>query len=88
MIIWNEIKVIFWLICDDAASHTSLKRLNSSDIDEVPCMVSEIIVFASVLELPGFPTRNKGILNSMHTTNINAFSFKALLRAMLFPSFI
>ena len=46
------------------------------------------MAFASDLELPGFPTRNSGILRSMHTAIINTFSLRAALRAMFSPNTI
>jgi len=43
---------------------------------------------AKDLELPGLPTKNNGILNSIHTTIINTFSLSAALLAILGPNFI
>jgi hypothetical protein len=40
-------------------------------------MASATIVLANDLELPGLPTRNIGILSSIHTIIMNTFSFKA-----------
>ena len=65
---------------------TCLKVLNSSDLAASPCILSATTVFARDLELPGLPTTNSGILSSMHTTIMNTFSLKAVLRAMLGPS--
>jgi len=36
---------------------------------------------AKDLELPGLPTRNNGIFNSMQTIIMNTFSLKAALQA-------
>ena len=65
---------------------TCLKVLKSSDFAASPCMLWATTVFAKDLELPGFPTTNNGILSSIHTTIMNTFSLKAVLRAILGPS--
>jgi len=58
--------------------------LKSGYLALFPCMASDTMVFASDLELPGFPTRKRGILSSMQTTIMNTFSFKAVFLAMFF----
>ena len=66
---------------------TCLNVLKRSDLEASPSMLSVTTVLASDLELPGLPTTNNGILSSIHTTIMNTFSLKAVLRAMLSPSF-
>ena len=56
--------------------------------ESLPIIESATIDFASDLELPGLPTRNKGILNSIHMAIINTFSLRAAFLAILGPSFI
>ena len=70
-------------------NHTStcLNVLKRADLEASPSMLSVTTVLASDLELPGLPTTNNGILSSIHTTIMNTFSLKAVLRAMLSPSF-
>ena len=66
---------------------TCLRFLNNADdLADSPCIASATIVFANDLELPGFPTRNRGMRSSIHTTIMKTFSFKAALRAMLSSS--
>ena len=65
---------------------TCLKVLNRSDFDASPSILSATTVLAKDLELPGLPTTNSGILSSMHTTIMNTFSLKAVLRAMFWPN--
>lgn len=68
--------------------NTCFKDLMSGLLDAGPAIEFCTIVFASDLELPGFPTRNSGIRSSIHTTIIKTFSRKAVFLAMLAPIFI
>ena len=61
---------------------TFLNSLSLSLVDSSPCIEFETIDFARDFELPGFPTRKRGIRSSMHITIINTFSLRAALRAM------
>lgn len=61
---------------------TCLKFRNICETDDVPCMISATMVFARDLELPGFPTKKRGIRSSMETTIMNTFSLRALFFAM------
>lgn len=61
---------------------TCLKFRNSGETDEFPCIISATMVFASDFELPGLPTRNRGIRSSIETTIMNTFSLRALFFAM------
>ena len=67
---------------------TSLNDLNSEFFEDFPFIELAMIDFASDFELPGLPTRNKGIRKSIHTAIINTFSFSAEFLAMFFPSSI
>lgn len=61
---------------------TCLKFRNICETDDVPCMISATMVFARDLELPGFPTKKRGIRSSMEITIMNTFSLRALFFAM------
>lgn len=61
---------------------TCLKFRNICETDDVPCMISATMVFARDLELPGFPTKKRGIRSSMETTIMNTFSLRALFFAI------
>ena len=67
---------------------TSLNSLSSCVSEVLPDMESATIDLASDFELPGLPTRNNGILNSIQITIINTFSLKAAFLAMFSPSFM
>ena len=67
---------------------TCLKDLRRSFWEACPLMESATMALASDLELPGFPTRNRGILRSTHTAIMNTFSLRAALRAMFSPNTI
>ena len=56
--------------------------------DDLPSIEAATMDLASDLELPGLPTRNKGILNSIHIAIINTFSLSAAFLAILGPSFM
>ena len=68
--------------------HTSFSFRNNSISELGPFIEFIIIDFAKDLELPGFPTRNSGILRLVHTTIINTFSRRAEFLAMFFPNFM
>jgi len=77
----------FWILhIEKLILYTCLKVLKRSDLEASPSMLSATTVLARDLELPGLPTTNSGILSSIHTTIINTFSLKAVLRAMLRPN--
>lgn len=61
---------------------TCLKFRNICETDDVPCMISATMVFARDLELPGFPTKKRGIRSSMEITIMNTFSLRALFFAI------
>ena len=67
---------------------TSLKSFNSSDSDVLPSIELATIDLARDFELPGFPTRNNGIRNSMQITIMNTFSRRAAFFAMFDPNFM
>ncbi len=69
-------------------SYTSLNFLSSCVSEVLPDMESATIDLASDFELPGLPTRNNGILNSIQITIMNTFSLKAAFLAMFSPSFM
>lgn len=56
--------------------------LNRSFLEQVPLKDLVTKFIAKDLELPGFPTMNKGILLMMQTIIAKIFSFKRLLRPM------
>lgn len=64
---------------------TCLKFLQTCELAAFPFMALATMVLARDLELPGFPTRNRGILSSIQTTIIKTFSLKALFLAMFVP---
>ena len=66
-------------------SFTCLNPFNRSDLEACPCMQLATIDLARDLELPGFPTRKRGIRSSMHTVIIKIFSLRAAFRAMFGP---
>ncbi|KAG7230634.1 hypothetical protein INR49_025351 [Caranx melampygus] len=55
------------------------------ECDAGPCIASATRVLDSDLELPGFPTMNKGILSSTQITIMKKFSFNASFRAIVLP---
>ena len=67
---------------------TSLKSFNNAFWERFPHIESAMIDFASDLELPGFPTRKRGILSSMHTAIMNIFSRRAAFLAIFIPIFM
>ena len=70
-------------------NHTCLNSFIKFVSDAVlPNMESDTIDLASDLELPGLPTKKRGILNSIHIAIIKTFSLRAAFLAMLGPSFI
>lgn len=69
-----------WLTC--------FKHFSKSLVDDCPRIELATMVLAKDLELPGFPTRNNGILSSMHTVIMKTFSRRAAFFAMLGPKTI
>ena len=67
---------------------TSFNSFSSGLSEDLPNIESATIDFARDFELPGFPTRNSGILSSIQTAIMNTFSLRAAFLAMLGPSFI
>ena len=63
----------------------SFKRLL---LEACPCIDEATIAFASDFELPGFPTRKRGILSSMQIAIMKMFSRRAAFLAMFGPSCI
>ena len=61
---------------------TSLKFLNKGELDELPCMLSWMMVLANDFELPGLPTMKSGIRSSIQITIIKIFSQRASFFAM------
>ena len=69
-------------------SITSLACLNplkSSELDAVPCMEDCTMDLARDLELPGLPTRKRGIRFSMQIAIMKTFSRRAAFLAMFGP---
>ena len=66
--------------------YTSLNDLRSSVLDDFPFNELETIDFARDFELPGFPTKKRGILRSMQIAIMKTFSLRAVFRAMFFPN--
>lgn len=67
---------------------TSFRDLRNSDSEFGPFNELRITDFANDFELPGLPTRNRGIRNEMQTTIIKTFSRRALFLAIFLPNFI
>ncbi len=61
---------------------TCLSFLKSSDPDASPCIDFEMTVLARDFELPGLPTKNRGMRSSMQINIMKTFSLRALFRAM------
>ena len=64
---------------------TCLNPLSSSELEAVPCMEVCTIDLARDFELPGLPTRNRGIRNSMQIAIMKTFSRRAAFLAMFGP---
>ena len=62
-----------------------LNPLSSSELDAVPCMEDCTMDLARDLELPGLPTRKRGIRSSMHIVIMKTFSRRAAFLAMFGP---
>ena len=70
----------------DDYSPTCFKFLNNS-LREFPAfMLVDITSFAKDFELPGLPTTNNGIRNSVQIAIIKTFSLKAIFLAIFCPS--
>ena len=67
---------------------TCLNPRSSFELEAVPCMETCTMDFARDLELPGFPTRKRGIRRSMQTAIIKTFSLRAAFLAMFGPRVI
>ena len=67
---------------------TCLNPRSSSDLEAVPCMEAWTMDFARDLELPGFPTRKRGIRSSMQIAIMKTFSLRAAFLAMFGPRVI
>ncbi len=65
---------------------TSLNSFSNSEFDVCPRIDEATTDLARDLELPGFPTRKRGILSSMQIVIMKMFSLRAAFRAMLWPS--
>ena len=62
---------------------TSLNFFSREVAEFFPLMDSLMIDLARDFELPGFPTRKRGILNSTQMAIMNTFSRRAAFLAML-----
>ena len=67
---------------------TCLNPLRSSELEAVPCMEACTMDFARDLELPGLPTRKRGIRSSMQIAIMKTFSLRAAFLAMFGPRVI
>ena len=65
---------------------TSLNDLRSFVLDDFPFIELETIDFARDFELPGLPTKKRGILRSMQIAIMKTFSLRAAFRAMFLPN--
>ena len=66
-------------------SLTCLNPLSNSVIEAAPCIEVCTMDLARDLELPGLPTRNRGIRNSMQIAIMKTFSLRAAFLAMFGP---
>ena len=64
---------------------TSLNPFSRSDLEACPCIELATMDLAKDLELPGLPTKKRGMRNSMHTAIMKMFSLRAAFRAMFGP---
>lgn len=62
---------------------TCFRHLKRIESESRPCIFWSRILFESDFELPGFPTRNRGIRSSTQTTIMKKFSLKARFWAIL-----
>ena len=67
---------------------TCLNPRSSSELEAVPCMETCTMDFARDLELPGLPTRKRGIRSSMQIAIMKTFSLRAAFLAMFGPRVI
>ena len=67
---------------------TCLNPRSSSELEVVPCIEACTMDFARDLELPGLPTRKRGIRSSMQTAIMKTFSLRAAFLAMFGPRVI
>ncbi len=67
---------------------TSLKLRSKSLADSFPRIESLRTAFAKDFELPGFPTKKRGIRNSTQIAIMKIFSRNAAFLAMFFPRVI
>ena len=67
---------------------TCLNPRSSSELEAVPCMEAWTMDFARDLELPGLPTRKRGIRSSMQIAIMKTFSLRAAFLAMFGPRVI